>query len=114
LVLGGQSFDLDRWPERHRRDGSAEVRADDAVGGDHCEQVGHARADVGPVYGVALVSEAAHQLGPCLADAEQVAPARLVHRRREAVARQRWDDHVERISRICAVGGGLGERADHL
>src|SRR5215208_6292042 len=87
------------------------MRTDDVLGVDAGQHPGDASADVATVGTVALIAEAAHQLGPCPGDARHV-PARLSHRNGEPVARQRGRDDVEGVSRVPAVGARVGERSD--
>src|SRR5215218_7235785 len=87
------------------------MRADDVLGFDAGQHPGDAGADVATVGTVALIAEAAHQLGPCPGYARHV-PARLPHRDGEPVARDRRSHHVEGICRVAAVGARVGERSD--
>src|SRR5918993_562601 len=72
---------------------------------------GNDRAGVVAVRAVALVAEPTHQLGPRLRGALGV-PARLGGRPGETEPRKGWDDHVERVGGVPAVGVRVGERVD--
>ena len=90
-------------PHGHEADGrGVEVDADDLLG----RQAAHLRPDdgagVAALDGELLVAQAPHQLDERLADAH-VVPARVPGGTREADARQRRDDHVERSARLAAV-----------
>jgi hypothetical protein len=72
------------------------------------------RAPVAALGDVLAVAQAAHQLVQAVGDAcstPQPARSRLA---REAVARQRRTDDVERVLGIAAVGDRVGQRPDHL
>ena len=76
----------------------------------------HRVGDEGPVAAlgdVARISEAVHQLRPGLRDAAGV-PAELGGLAGEAVAGQGRQHQVERVLRLSAVRGRVGERADGL
>ena len=60
-----------------------------------------------------VVAEPLHQDDPCARDADRV-PAGRGRRAREAVTRERGDDHVEGVLRGRAVRRRVGERADDL
>src|SRR5215203_684789 len=87
------------------------MRTDDVLGFDAGEHPADAGTYVATVGTVSLITEAAHQLGPCSGDARH-APARLPHRDGEPEARQRGRDDVEGVGRVAAVGARVGERAD--
>ena len=98
----------------HRPRDRREMDADHAVGVAVAQVGGYACADVAAVRGEAGVVEyLSHQLFP-----ERCRPgdfdAGLGGVVREAEAGQRWSDHVEGISRIAAVGRGIGEQRDEL
>src|SRR5215213_11388778 len=84
---------------------------DYVLGFDAGQHPGDAGADVATVGTIALIAEAAHQLGPCPGDAWDV-PTCLPHRDGEPVARQRGRDDVEGVGRVAAVGARVGERSD--
>src|SRR5688500_18382009 len=86
------------------------MRTGDMLGFDAGQHPGDASADVATVGTVALIAEAAHQLGPCPGDARHVS-ARLVHRDGEPVARQRRRHDVEGVDRVATVGARIGERS---
>src|SRR5829696_2560989 len=87
------------------------MRTDDVLGFDAGEHPADAGTYVATVGTVSLITEAAHQLGPCPRDARHV-PARLPHRDGEPEARQRGRDDVESVGRVAAVGARVGERSD--
>ena len=82
-----------RAEQDERRRVGVHVRADDVLGSTTAERPGDAGADVASLRAVALVAEAAHQLGPGPGDARHV-PARVSragprNRSRGATARRR-------------------------
>src|SRR5215208_46019 len=87
------------------------MRTEDVFGVNAGQHPGDAGADVATVGTVTLISEAAHQLGPCPGDAWHV-PARLAHRDGEPVARQRGSDDVEGVGRVATVGARVCEWSD--
>ena len=69
---------------------------------------------VGPAVVELLVHQPVPQAGDG-ARADRAGAAVLADRRAgEAVARQRWRDHVEGVERIAAVALGMGERVDDV
>src|SRR5215212_5850646 len=86
------------------------MRTDDVLGFDAGQHPGDAGTHVTTVGTVALMAQAAHQLGPCPGDVRHV-PARLPHRDGEPVARQRGCDDVEGVGRVAAVSARVGERS---
>ena len=66
-----------------------------------------------PVGPVPFVAEPGHQLGERPGSA-LLLPARPADRDREAKARDRRDDHVERIGRVAAVSARVGQRTDQV
>jgi hypothetical protein len=76
-------------------------------------RVGDGGAHVAPLGDITGVAEAVHQLRPGLRDAADV-PAELRRLAGEAVARQGRQHEVERVLRLPAVSGRVGQRADGL
>ena len=74
-------------------------------------RIGDARTLIAALGDVARVAEAVHQLRPGLPDAAGV-PAGLGGLLGEAVAGQGRNHDVERVLRVAAVGGRVGERPD--
>ena len=80
------------------------MHADDMLGVDAAEFRGDERADVAALRAVAVVAEAAHQLGPGPGDPVGV-PARLGERAGEPEAGERRDHDVEGVGGVAAVRG---------
>ena len=79
----------------------------------HTHLVDDERTPIAALRGVALVSQALHQGGPCPGNAFG-APAGRGRLAREAVARHRRNDQVKRVRGAPAVGRGIGQRLDDL
>ena len=70
-------------------------------------RAGHRRAPVAALGEVAVVAEAGHQCGPGVGDPFD-SPAGRCRLAREAEARQRRADHVERVGGLAAVLRRIG------
>ena len=110
-------------PEDVRREGPGDVGRDGAghVGVDaeqfrRClgaDDVGDLRAPVATLGDVPGVAQSPHQDDPGIGDVDR-APTGGRGLRRVPVAGHRRDDHVERILRVAAVGGRVGQGSDHV
>jgi hypothetical protein len=76
-------------------------------------RVGDGGAYVAALGDITGVAEATHQLRPRLRDAADV-PAEVGGLAGEAVAGQRRQHEVERVLRLPAMRGRVGQRADRL
>ena len=77
------------------------------------EHPGNASTDIATLSAVALITEAAHQLGEGSGDAWHV-PARFAHRNGEPEAGDRRRHDVEGVGRVAAVGARVGQWPDDL
>src|SRR5262245_14172273 len=74
---------------------------------------GDTGAPVAALCAEALVAQLCHQFGPQIRDSKRVHPA-LTWPIGEAVARQRWDHHVERIPSVPTVPSRIAEEREDL
>ena len=77
------------------------------------DHVGDLRAPVAALRDPAGVAESLHQLDPGVRDVDG-APSGRRRLLRVAVSGHGGDDDVERVGRVAAVGGRVGERADDV
>jgi hypothetical protein len=83
------------------------------IGVGEADAQGDGRAPVTALREVAVVAEAAHQLGPGPRDPPGV-PARVARMRREPEPGDGRDDQVEGVARRTAVPDRVGQRLDHV
>jgi hypothetical protein len=89
------------------------VDAEQTRRGLRADHVRDLRAPVAALRDVVRVAEAAHQLDPGIRDVDRIPPGRG-RPAREAVAGHRRDDDVERVCRVAAVRGRVGQWPDHV
>src|SRR5215218_4592682 len=77
------------------------------------DECADARPPVAALRAVALVAEPGHQPGPRGRDPLDV-PAPLRRLVAEAIAGKRGAHHMKGVGRVAAVGGGVGQRPEHL
>ena len=104
----GRRIDLGR-----NRTGHVGVNANQSWRCLHTHHVDDERTPIAALRGVALVSQALHQGGPCPGNAFG-APAGRGRLAREAVARHRRNHEVKRVRGAPAVGRRIGQRLDDL
>ena len=101
---------LDIGPRRHRE---RDVNAGAMCGVLRAERGRDRRAPIAALRAIARVTEPIHQHRPGRCDAVDT-PAGRRRLGREAEAGQRRTNHVERVGRVAAMRGRIGQRLDHL
>ena len=95
------------------RQQAVDVHADDVFGVEASELGRDDHAGVSPLGAVALVAEAAHQLGPSSGDSGGV-PTGFASGAGKAKARKGWNNEVERVVGVTAAGARVAEWPDYL
>ena len=94
-------------------DQRVDMHPDDVTGIDPANERSHERTDIAALHTVTVVAEARHQLGERRRDAG-ISPAGLGEWYGEPKPGQRRHHDMERVGRIPAVGGRVGERPDEV